>query len=75
MIIDHPVFGKVSDYLVKEANDPAPDFANKNNEKRVHDWRTYVGPNVARFWRMLDIDVRLAIVIDADERASNEEWD
>lgn len=41
----------------------------------VHDWRNYVGAYVQQIWKALDSEQRAAIALDADERASREEWD
>jgi hypothetical protein len=41
----------------------------------VHDWRNYVGENTRIIWKTLTNEQRAAIALDANERASNEEWD
>jgi hypothetical protein len=41
----------------------------------VQDWRNYVGAYVQQIWKTLDGEHRAAIALDADERASREEWD
>lgn len=42
---------------------------------RVHDWRNYVGPLTRALWLTFTNEQRRALAIDADEMASNEEWD
>jgi len=41
----------------------------------IHDWRNYVGERVQSIWHLLDYETRAAIALDADERATNEEWE
>ncbi len=71
----HPRFGEIDDYIAEQAKDPSSDFDNVNRETRVSDWRTYVGERVAAMWAALPYDTRIAIALDAQDRASNEEWD
>ncbi len=42
---------------------------------RVHDWRNHVGEGVRDLWPTFTPEQRVALALDADERASNEEWD
>jgi hypothetical protein len=73
--MDHPTLGHVDDRLIMEVSDDAPDFSNTACEKRIHDWRNYVGEKVAALWAQLPLDVRLAIMIDAQTMADKEDWD
>lgn len=42
---------------------------------RVHNWRRYVGERTRKVWTRLSYEVRLAIALDADDRAGMEDWD
>lgn len=46
-----------------------------DNTDRIHDWRNYVGANVQMIWESLPQVIKLAIALDADRLAGNEEWD
>jgi hypothetical protein len=61
--------------LAAEVSDDAPDFANAEGGRRIHDWRNYVGENVAAIWATLPIEVRIAIAQDAEAMALREDWD
>lgn len=50
--------------------DPQWDRAGK-----VHDWRNHVGDHTRAIWLSLTPNQRLAIAMDADAAASNEEWE
>lgn len=41
----------------------------------IHNWRTYIGENTARIWRTFTDEQRMALALDADRMASNEDWD
>jgi hypothetical protein len=49
-----------------------PDFKHKN---RVHDWRNYIPYEFQKIWGELPLIARFALVIMAEERASDEEWE
>ena len=42
---------------------------------KVHDWRNYVGERTKAIWHTFTQEQRRAIALDADDSASNEEWD
>jgi hypothetical protein len=42
---------------------------------KVHDWRNYIGPDLQRIWGSFTDDQRRIIAYNADDIASNEEWD
>ncbi|NTF16920.1 hypothetical protein G6L37_00575 [Agrobacterium rubi] len=58
-------------------DDARANLANPRFEQAgdVHDWRNYVGKYVQQVWKTLDAEQRAAIALDADDRASREEWD
>lgn len=49
-----------------------PDF---ERAERVHDWRNHVGERTQAIWATLTPEQRLAIALDAEDDASNEEWE
>lgn len=53
-----------------ECLDPDWDGAGK-----VHDWRNHVGDKVRAIWHTFTDEQKLILAQDADERASNEEWE
>jgi len=59
--------------LDKEANDSQSVWWELGG--RVHNWQNYIGDRVKALWRNLSDDIKLAIAQDAEERASNEDWD
>lgn len=42
---------------------------------RVHNWRNHIGEHTKAVWPTLTENQRLAIILDADDAASNEQWD
>ncbi len=42
---------------------------------RVHDWRNHVGEHTKALWGTFTPEQRMAIALDAEELASQEEWD
>ena len=42
---------------------------------KVHDWRNYIGERTRNMWGTFSIEQRLALALDASDRASNEDWD
>jgi hypothetical protein len=42
---------------------------------RVHDWRNHVGGRVRDLWLTFTPEQRRALALDAEDRASLEEWD
>lgn len=50
----------------------APDF---DKAGKVHDWRNYVGLRVRELWGTLTPAQQMAIAIDADDRAREEDWE
>jgi hypothetical protein len=42
---------------------------------RVHDWRNHVGARARALWPTLPHEVRVALALDADDRASDEVWE
>jgi hypothetical protein len=52
-----------------------PDSPDFENATRVHDWRNHVGDRLKAIWGTFTPEQRLAIALDAQDRASNEEWD
>jgi hypothetical protein len=64
-----------ADALQKAACDPnvlKPDW---DAGGFVHNWRRYVGQYTKGIWWSLTPDQKAAIVLDADERAGQEDWD
>jgi hypothetical protein len=49
-----------------------PDFGHPT---RIHDWRNHVGERVKAIWDTLTHSQRLAVALDAQDRAGNESWD
>lgn len=41
---------------------------------RVHDWRNHVGERTKKMWKLLTEKQRLAIALDAEDRALMEHW-
>ena len=62
MVVKDPRFGDLS----------KPEFYKAS---KVHDWRTHVGENTQSIWHTLDDTQRLAIAMDAWDRAAAEEWE
>lgn len=65
--------GRVKEFTqtrLRELSDP--DFENAG---RVHDWRNHVGEATQSIWGTLTDQQKAAIALDADERASREEWE
>ena len=42
---------------------------------RVHDWRNHVGQRVRDLWSTLTREQRLAVALDAEDKAANEDWE
>lgn len=42
---------------------------------RVHDWRNYVSDRIKELWDTFSREQRAALIEQADEFASREEWD
>jgi hypothetical protein len=42
---------------------------------KVHDWRNHVGGRTKGLWSTFTQEQRLAIALDADDDAGNEDWD
>jgi hypothetical protein len=49
-----------------------PEF---HKSEKVHDWRNYVGNNIIALWDTFTTEQRAAIALEAQTRASNEDWD
>lgn len=58
--------------VAREALDPELNWMDGG---RVHNWRSYIGPRVRQLWASLNDDMKIALALDADEIAGNEEWD
>ena len=63
---------EVMSYIEDAAREVCPDW---NEGGRVHNWRNYVGHRTRELWPSLSWKVRVAIALDADDRAGNEHWD
>lgn len=50
----------------------APDW---DNAGRVHDWKNYVSKEVRAKWAAFSDELKMMLARQADEAASNEEWD
>lgn len=42
---------------------------------RFHDWRNHIGVHVKELWDTFTQYQQMALILDADERASKEEWE
>jgi hypothetical protein len=42
---------------------------------KCHDWKNHVGDSIIEIWDTFTIHQKIAIVIDAQQRADQEEWD
>ena len=42
---------------------------------KVHNWRNHVGERTRKLWSTFSPEQRIAIAADADDLASQEEWD
>lgn len=42
---------------------------------RVHNWRNYINDDLREMWHTFTIEQKRAISKNADEQASDEEWD
>lgn len=42
---------------------------------RVHNWRNHIGDRIRLIWETFTEDQKVGLILDADERASNESWD
>jgi hypothetical protein len=60
----------MNDYLKEQALNPKWDKAG-----RVHDWRNYVSENVRALWHTFTEEQKYALVEQADNQASYEDWD
>lgn len=47
----------------------------KAGRVRTHDWREHVGEAVARHWGGMNFASRVAVALDAETRAAQEEWE
>ena len=67
-------FVLISDGLTENGDDPllTVDWAAGG---RVHNWRNHVGQWARGIWATLTPGQRNALWMDAEERASNEDWD
>ena len=45
------------------------------NLPRVHEWRRYVGERTQAMWNEFSKEQKLAIALDAQDMADNEDWD
>jgi len=43
--------------------------------KRVHDWRTYITPEVRKQWDFIDLEARCIVIHIAQEVADSEHWE
>ena len=41
---------------------------------KCHDWRNYIGEMTRRIWVSFSDAQKLALALDADEKASDEDW-
>lgn len=41
----------------------------------THNWRNHVGENVQRLWDTFTIEQKVAIILDAQAEAENEDWE
>ena len=59
------------------APDTPCDFERPEWDKagKVHDWRNYISEEVQVLWLALSLEVRAALARQAEDVASNEEWD
>lgn len=60
------------DWVAKQAVSPDLDW---DEGGRVHNWRNHVGSRTKAIWNTLSDEAKVAIALDADDSASNEEWD
>lgn len=54
---------------------PNVDVPEFDGATRIHDWRNHVGERTQKLWDTFSHEQRLAIAMDAEDAASNEEWD
>ncbi len=50
----------------------APDW---DNERRVHDWKNYVSEELRAKWATFSDELKMMLARQAEEQASNEEWE
>lgn len=43
--------------------------------EKIHDWRNYVSEAVRKLWTTFTWEQRVALYLQADEQALDEEWD
>ncbi len=43
--------------------------------KKCHEWKNHVGDSVIEIWDTFTLDQKLAIAVDAQERANREDWE
>lgn len=46
-----------------------------DEDGKVHNWRNYIGERTRLIWAALPEDVRIALALDADDRAGLEDWE
>ena len=66
---------ELDDFFIKQVEDDFPQWDDKPRETRVHDWRNHVGERIKKIWITLEHSIRLAIALDAQHLADQEEWE
>ncbi len=61
---------ELTDYEKRQARNPQWEKADK-----VHDWRNYISDNVKAIWDTFSNIQKFALLKQADDQASREEWD
>ena len=46
-----------------------------NEGEHTRDWRKHVGERVRQLWPTFSLAQKIAITLDADDRASDEKWE
>lgn len=65
-----------TEQAIERAQDDEPGWEPSAREgRRVHDWRTHVGEASRRTWPTMPFASRVAVALDAERLAANEEWD
>lgn len=53
------------------------DFINPDwkNLGRVHEWKNYISSEVQNIWHSFNVEQKATLALQAQEQASNEDWD
>jgi len=60
----------MNEYIATQALNPEWEKAG-----RVHDWRNHVSTEIRMIWDEFSDNHKVALALDADERAGREEWE